>query len=110
MKYEVRKKGNNKKAIFDETGKQVSEWWYHIFMDGLIKGQSAFYIVRNDDAKESIFHKSGKQTSEWWHYIWSTGLVDGTSNNYRVEYEIDKYKTLTFDKTKFIMDQIKERI
>ncbi|MDA3856423.1 MAG: hypothetical protein PF569_09260 [Candidatus Woesearchaeota archaeon] len=109
MKYNIREdKGT--KAIFDETGKQISDWWNFVWVYGLVKGESDFYLVRNDDAKEAIFHKSGIQISEWENYIEPIGLVDGTSNQYRVYPREGKSKTFTFDRTKFIIDQLKEKI
>jgi hypothetical protein len=149
MKYKIRDE-NDKKAIFDETGKQLSEWWKYIWPNGLVKGESDFYRVENDKDKEAIFHKSGVQVSEWWNYIYPDGLVEGesdfyivlnddhkeaifhksgiqisewwneillfnglvngTSSEYRVCSEEDYvYKTLTFDRTKFIYKLIKEK-
>ncbi|MDA3855359.1 MAG: hypothetical protein PF569_03810 [Candidatus Woesearchaeota archaeon] len=110
MTYNIRKNGNAKEAIFDETGKQVSEWWNYIYPDGLVYDQSDFYLAGREDGKEAIFHKSGIQISEWWYDIKLNGLVSGTSNDYIVENEKHEFKTLTFDKTKFIMDQLKNKI
>ncbi|MDA3856635.1 MAG: hypothetical protein PF569_10355 [Candidatus Woesearchaeota archaeon] len=110
MKYNIRINDDEKKAIFDETGKQISDWWYVVYPDGLVNEQSDFYIVLNDNDQEAIFHKSGIQISEWWVYIYTLGLISGTSNEYIVDTKINKYKTLTFDRTKFIMNQIKEKL
>jgi hypothetical protein len=106
MKYNIRR-DKNKKAIFDETGQKISDWWYHIFIDGLVDGDSEFYIVSREDAKEAIFHKLGIQVSEWWNDIHLDGLVDGTSSEYRVCSEKHEIITLIFDRTKFIMDMLK---
>jgi hypothetical protein len=110
MKYKIRLNGGVKESIFDEYGEQISEWWKFVFLDGLVKGQSDFYLVENDNGKKAIFHISGIQISEWENYIEPIGLVDGTSNQYRVYPREGKSKTFTFDRTKFIIDQLKEKI
>jgi hypothetical protein len=112
MTYEIKidRNRDSKEAIFDESGIQISDWWFHIWENGLVNGKSDFYIVSREDAKEAIFHISGIQISEWWYDIKLNGLVSGTSNDYIVENEKHEFKTLTFDKTKFIMDQLKNKI
>ncbi|MDA3856392.1 MAG: hypothetical protein PF569_09105 [Candidatus Woesearchaeota archaeon] len=110
MKYKIRLNGGVKESIFDEYGEQISEWWKFVFLDGLVKGQSDFYLVENDNGKKAIFHISGIQISEWENYIEPIGLVDGTSNEYVVYSEKHERKILTFDRTKFIMNKIKERL
>ncbi|MDA3856424.1 MAG: hypothetical protein PF569_09265 [Candidatus Woesearchaeota archaeon] len=109
MKYEIRTNENGRTAIFDESGIQISEWWNDTRMEGLVNEQSDFYLVIREDNQEAIFHKSGIQVSEWWTFIWDHGLVKGTSNQYKV-YSEEKPKTLTFSRTKFIMDMIKEKL
>jgi hypothetical protein len=78
--YFVVKNDDSKEAIFDKNGNQVSYWYDHILPDGLVKGQSDYYIVRND--KDAIFHKDGRQISDWFGIVYSYGLVRGQSDYY----------------------------
>ncbi|MDA3855362.1 MAG: hypothetical protein PF569_03825 [Candidatus Woesearchaeota archaeon] len=110
MKYEIRE-DKDKKAIFDESGKQISDWWDYIWVNGLVYGESDFYLVRRQyDHKKAIFHKSGVQASEWWPSIFINGLVYGNSNEYTFISDDSKEITLIFDRTKFIVDKLKEKM
>ncbi|MDA3855363.1 MAG: hypothetical protein PF569_03830 [Candidatus Woesearchaeota archaeon] len=109
MKYEIRE-DKDKKAIFDESGKQISDWWDYIWVNGLVSGESDFYIAISSEGYEAIFHKSGVQASDWWEYIWHNGLVGGTSNEYTVDIKNYEIKTLTFDKIKFIVSMLKGKL
>lgn len=91
MKYEIILK-DNKRAIFEkDTGKQISEWFNHIFSYGLVSGQSDFYIAGNNNGKLAIFHKNGTRISEWFDNIFSKGLIEGTSNSYKADGKMYKY-------------------
>jgi hypothetical protein len=82
MKYEIRKRGDGKQAIFDETGKQISPGWYdEIYSSGLIKGQSPYYKVKKGN-RTAIFDKDGNQITKWFYRISSYGLVSGESDLY----------------------------
>ncbi|MCS7123339.1 MAG: hypothetical protein RMJ17_02080, partial [Candidatus Aenigmarchaeota archaeon] len=69
------------KAIFDSTGKRISDWHSIISTEGLVSGQSDYYIA---DVKNSfaIFHVSGKQISKPYSYIVPHGFVKGQSDYY----------------------------
>jgi hypothetical protein len=82
MKYEVRIREDVKVAIFDENGNMISpDWFDWISFDGLVKGQSSYYIAVKDD-KCAIFDKDGKQITEWFDRIWRYGLVLGGCEYY----------------------------
>ncbi|MGC8901712.1 MAG: hypothetical protein ACP5OF_09680, partial [bacterium] len=72
MNYEIRIREDGKKAIFDENGNMIgSKWfgWYdEIKEDGLIKGESDYFVAEKDE-KEAIFDDNGNQISEWFDRI-----------------------------------------
>ncbi len=95
-KYSIDSNQNGKVAIFDTgTGQQISQWWNWIEDDGLIKGESEYYIAKNETGNEAIFHKDnpGKRISQWWDGIYKYGLVDGKSEHYIVRNE-KRYKAI----------------
>jgi hypothetical protein len=84
MKYEIREviKGDTYMAIFDKDGKQVTEWYRYISPEGLIEGQSRYYIAKKSD-KYAIFDINGNMiTPEWFDGMYLSGLVEGQSNYY----------------------------
>ncbi|MGC9133648.1 MAG: hypothetical protein ACP5GJ_04580, partial [Nanopusillaceae archaeon] len=84
MKYEIRKRKDGKEAIFDEKGNRVSEWFDYIEREGLVEGDSNYYLVMKD-GKWAIFDVNGKMiTPEWFNDIYPDGLVKGESEYYIV--------------------------
>jgi predicted enzyme related to lactoylglutathione lyase len=71
-------------AIFDKNGNQISDWFDDIDLDGLVNGESDYYIAYKDFDK-AIFHKSGQQISDWYDLIYRCGLVKGESDYYIAE-------------------------
>jgi len=81
MKYKVITK-DRKQAVFDEKGKQVSpEWFDYILNEGVLKGESRYYIARKD-WKYAVFDVDGKQITPWHDEILPWGLVSGDSDYY----------------------------
>jgi hypothetical protein len=77
----------DKDAIFDKDGNRISEWYDRIWEDGLVKGESDYYLVKelvNDDYEQyAIFDKDGNRiTKEWYDWISVEGLVKGKSPYY----------------------------
>jgi hypothetical protein len=66
--------------------------------------------IKHKNNNCAIFDESGQQLSDWWYDIYLEGLVDGTSSEYRICSEEGERRTLIFDRTKFIMDQLKEKM
>ncbi|MGC8944041.1 MAG: hypothetical protein ACP5KX_08070, partial [Caldisericia bacterium] len=83
MDYKIRKRRDGKQAIFDKNGKMISpEWFDEIYSEGLVAGQSKYYLAEKD-GKKAIFDKNGKQISpEWFDEIYLEGLVKGQSPYY----------------------------
>ncbi len=84
---------NGKKAIVDENGKQISPLFSFIWEDGLVKGQSPYYVaakvniesvnIDGDlDIKTAIFDKDGNQISPEFKFIFPNGLVEGGKELY----------------------------
>jgi hypothetical protein len=72
------------KAIFNSEGDQISDWFDLIKEEGLLTGQSDYYIATKY-GKRAIFHKDGKQISNWYDWFYTIGLVDGRSDYYVAE-------------------------
>ncbi|MGC8751896.1 hypothetical protein, partial [Hydrotalea sp.] len=113
MRYEIRRRGDGGKAIFDENGNRISEWFDEIWEDGLVKGESKYYIAEKD-GKEAVFDISGRMISpEWFDYVNSfLGLVAGQSK-YCIARENKNMKYIIFDENGRIItpdwfDEIKE--
>jgi hypothetical protein len=82
MNYEIRRREDDKYAVFDVNGKMISpDWFDWIREDGLVKGGSPYYIAVKD-GKKAIFDKYGNQITEWFDGIWLDGLVRGESEYY----------------------------
>jgi hypothetical protein len=86
MKYSLEVKDNNKVAIFDEKGNQITQWYDMILPEGLLNGQSEYYVAVseiNGEIKSAIFDVNGKMiTPEWFDFIYTFGLVEGQSDYY----------------------------
>ncbi|MBO8143574.1 MAG: hypothetical protein H0Z16_03180 [Thermodesulfobacterium sp.] len=89
-KYYIAEREDEKMAIFDVSGNQISKWWNLIYPNGLVCGRSNYYVVKNENGKKAIFHISGKQVSDWWEDIKFPGLIEGESDYYCVENEEGK--------------------
>jgi hypothetical protein len=83
-----------KDAIFDKNGRQITDWYGLIYQNGLIKGESVYYVARKD-GKEAIFDRDGNQVSGWYNYIETDGLVKGESDYYRA---VENWKYAIFHK------------
>ncbi len=96
MKYEVRRREDGKKAIFDEKGNMISpEWFDEIEPYGLVRGQSNLYVALKD-GKSAIFDENGNMiTPEWFDGVFPFGLVVGRSNYY---FAVKDNKLAIFDK------------
>lgn len=79
--YFIVKNNYLKEAIFDKSGNQISDWYNQIKRNGLVDGESDYYIADKND-KEAIFHKDGKQITDWFDWIVPFGLVNGKSEYY----------------------------
>jgi hypothetical protein len=85
MNYEIRKREDGKEAIFNKNGDRISQWFNWIVSDGLVKGESNYYIVAKSFFKHAIFDVDGNQISpQWFRYIYEDGLVKGESDYYLV--------------------------
>lgn len=93
--YLVRK--DQKCAIFDKEGKRISDWWDDICYNGLLSGESTYYIVKNEKRRYAIINVDGKRISEWWKYIYSVGLVEGHSRYYIVRNEENQHAIIDVD-------------
>jgi hypothetical protein len=93
------KNSQNKQAIFDKSCKQISDWFNLISSEGLVSGQSNYYVAKKDH-RQAIFDKEGNQISKWFDRIEPYGLVEGKYNYYVVKRYIDEYvyKEAIFDK------------
>lgn len=78
--YEIRKQ-NSKQAIFDENGKQISDWFDEIIGYDFIINQSDYFIAIKNN-KAAIFYKDGNRISKWFDEIRRFGLVKGKSEYY----------------------------
>jgi hypothetical protein len=97
-KYEIRKREDGRKAIFDvETGEQISDWWYSISYAGIVKNQSEYYQVMDAYDYCAIFHKDGRQISNWYEYVSTEGLVEGQSKYYIIATGDDSYAIVDVD-------------
>ncbi len=82
MRYEIIRGEDDKYAIFDENRRMITlDWYDSVSSDGLIRGQSIYYIARKD-GKEAIFDVYGHQISEWFDRINPNGLISGKSDYY----------------------------
>ncbi|MGC8735024.1 MAG: hypothetical protein ACP5RD_08390, partial [bacterium] len=52
-----------KYAIFNKDGNQISEWFDEIKEDGLVKGESEYYIAKKK-GKYAIYYKDGQKVSD----------------------------------------------
>ena len=86
---------DEKKAIFHKSGKQISEWFDDILEEGLVKGQSNYFIAKKD-RKKAIFDRNSKRITEWFDDITSNGLVEGQSEYFIA---VKKNKEAIFDKS-----------
>jgi len=80
VEFKIREQ-NGKKAVFRD-GKQISEWFDEIWDDGLVSGQSNYFIAK-EDGKQAIYeYKDGKivKITDDFDLIWHYGLVLGQSN------------------------------
>jgi hypothetical protein len=75
---------DSKYAIFDKSGKKVSNWFNMIYTDGLVRGKSDYYVAIKGDKQAiyAIFHKDGRRITDWFDYVYTNGLVDGDSDYY----------------------------
>ena len=88
-----------KVAIFDKNGKQISKWFDMVCVDGL-KIKKTNYYKGCENGKCAIFDINGNQISDWYKYIYEVGLINGDSNYYiaerifyRAVFSIDKQIT-----------------
>lgn len=81
---------NDKFAIFHKSGKQISDWYEEILPDGLVLGESNYYVARKDVGagvdRLSIYDSQGKELFHVYSddYIYPRGLVTGESNFFLV--------------------------
>jgi antitoxin component YwqK of YwqJK toxin-antitoxin module len=73
--------GYGRRAIFDKDGNRISDFFDEIYSDGLLKGESDYYIASRD-RKDAIFDKEGRQISQWFKFIHHSGLVEGKCDYY----------------------------
>jgi hypothetical protein len=59
------------------------EWFDNVYRDGLIDGESPYYIARQN-GRLAIFDVYGYQISDWHDDILPNGLVRGESDNYYI--------------------------
>lgn len=91
------KEEGGKYAIFHENEKRISDWWDYVYEDGLVKGESCYYVVNCGGrllklfggfivrgGKEAIFDVEKGRISEWWNKVEPFGLVKGKSSYYVV--------------------------
>lgn len=76
----------NKRTIFDINGDRISDRWDDISLEGLVRGELEYYLVRCENLM-AIFCKGGKQVSEWWCGIRWSGIILGQSEYYVVEWK-----------------------
>jgi hypothetical protein len=79
--YFILRNTQKKSAIFDKNGKQISDWFDIIYVDGLVEGASDYYVAKKDN-KKTIFHKDGYQVTDWFDDVSYFGLVQGQSDYY----------------------------
>jgi hypothetical protein len=100
MRYEIREREDGKKAIFDENGKQISQWFDSIGLYGLVSGQSKYYIAKaNKGEKFAVYDVYGNQISpEMFDMVFPEGLLKGQSEYYIAVSEINgEIKFAIFD-------------
>jgi len=115
MSFEIREK-NGKYAIFNGDV-QITEWFDDIVEDGLVEGESNYFIVRKN-GKESIYqYKDGivQKITDDFDGVWSDGLVQGQSNFFIVVENDTKFiyhklldKRIVDNLDKFLFEQNKE--
>jgi len=88
-----------KEAIFHKNhpGVLITNWYDQIYINGLIKNNSCYYIAINQ-CKKAIFDLENKKDpiSDWWPAVYSNGLVNGISDYYIAEN--DNYERAIFHK------------
>jgi hypothetical protein len=68
-------------AIYDKDGNQISGFYDKIGEEGLVDGQSDYYVA-GKDGKVAIFDKNGNQITDWYDEIMPYGLVINQSDYY----------------------------
>ena len=71
---------DNKAALFDENGNQVSDWYDSIIAYESIE-KSKYYIVEKH-GKLAIIDRNGNQISDWFDEIYASDFISGKSNYY----------------------------
>ncbi len=89
----VLKRTNLGEAIFDQTGKQISQWWDEVESIGLREGTTIYYLsTRYNSAKDitaqAIFHidNPNEPISQWHSGIRYGGLLIDDSSDYYVAF------------------------
>jgi len=82
MKFKVVEQ-DDKKAIFKDRV-QISDWFDCVYEDGLVKGQSNYFVAKKDGKVAIYEYKDGRvnKITDGFDWIWSYGLVEGKTNSF----------------------------
>ncbi len=85
---------DSKWAIFhiNNPYQPISRWWRDILPDGLLQGQSNYYMVI-ERMGQAIFHKDNpyEPVSQWWDDIDTYGVVNNQSEYYLAQNQHGKW-------------------